>query len=152
MSDPFENHAIPRGALLSLLGLVVLSLVAVIIAQAVGYKADRPLPDSIVEQRDLRFSDGSGGIVYVWDASEDLLLVELQPGTENFIRGVLRGLARERRSHSLDRQTPFRIARHSDGRLTLDDLATGRRIDLHAFGPTNVGSFERLLEVRAHRS
>ena len=90
--------------------------------------------------------------MYVWDASSDQLLVSLQPGTENFIRGVMRGLARERRSHSLDRETPFRIARHSDGRLTLQDLATGRRIDLQAFGPTNVGSFERLLQVPAQRS
>ena len=152
MSDPFENHQIPRAALLGLLGLVVISLLAVIVAQAVGYKADEPLPDSIIEHRDLRFSDGTGGVVYVWDDASDLMLVALQPGTENFIRGVLRGLARERRSHALDREIPFRIARHANGRLTLEDLATNRRIDLQAFGATNAGSFERLLRARAQRT
>ena len=91
-------------------------------------------------------------MVYVWDASSNLLLDSLQPGTENFIRGVLRGLARERRSHSLDRGIPFRLARHGDGRLTLQDLATGRRIDLQAFGATNVGSFRRLLDAQVQSS
>lgn len=152
MSDPFQDHAIPRGALLGLLGLVVVSLLAVVTAQAFGYKADRPVPDDIVEQRDLRFSDGSDGIVYVWDASSDALLTSLKPGADNFIRGVLRGLARERRSHALDRVTPFRLARHSDGRVTLHDLATGRRIDLQAFGRTNVDAFARLLTARTQRS
>jgi putative photosynthetic complex assembly protein len=147
MSDPFEHASIPRAALLGLLGLVVFSLLAVIIARTLGYKTGEPLPDSVVEQRDLRFSDGAGGIVYVWDTSDDALLISLQPGSENFIRGVLRSMARERRSRELDRETPFRIARHSDGRLTLDDLATGQRINLKAFGPTNQGAFARLLDL-----
>jgi putative photosynthetic complex assembly protein len=147
MSDPFENHAIPRPALFGLVGLVLFALAAVVIAQALGYKAGQPPPDSIVEQRDLRFTDGSAGIVHVWDAARDVKLRSIEPGTENFVRGVLRGFARDRRSHALGTQTPFRLARHADGRLTIEDLATGRRIDLQAFGQTNVGAFKRLLTM-----
>ncbi len=36
-------------------------------------------------------------------------------------------------------ETPFRLTRWSDGRLSLDDPATDRHVDLEAFGPTNVG-------------
>jgi putative photosynthetic complex assembly protein len=52
---------------------------------------------------------------------------------------------RERRSHGLGMEHPFRIARYPDGRLVLEDLATDRVIDLQAFGPTNAGAFARLL-------
>ena len=55
MSDPFSNQGVPRPALYALAGLVVFSLVAVVFAQAFGFKAGQPLPDSVVEQRDLRF-------------------------------------------------------------------------------------------------
>lgn len=147
MSDPFENHAIPRPALFGLVGLVLFTLVAVVVAQAFGYKAGQPLPDNVVEQRDLRFTDGSAGIVHIWDAASNVQLGSIEPGNENFVRGVLRGFARDRRSHALGTQTPFRLARHADGRLTIEDLATGRRINLQAFGQTNVGAFQRLLAM-----
>ena len=92
---------------------------------------------------------GVAGVVYIWDASGDTMIGSIAPGTENFIRGVLRSFARDRRSRSLDSLTPFRLARHGDGRLTVEDLATGRQIDLQAFGPTNFGAFQRLLTLPA---
>lgn len=145
MSDPFKHHPIPPAALWSLLGLVVFSLLAVVMAQALGYKAGQLPPDSVVEQRDLRFSDGDAGLVHIWDAGQDVLISSLEPGSENFIRGVLRSFARERRSRGISSYEPFRLARHGDGRLTIEDTSTGRVIDLQAFGPTNWGAFERLL-------
>jgi putative photosynthetic complex assembly protein len=147
MSDPFRHHPIPRPALWSLAGLVVFSLLAVIVAQAFGYKAGEIPPGQVVEQRDLRFSDGDAGRVYVWDAGQDVLMGSLEPGQENFIRGVLRSFARERRSLGIGDQEPFRLARHADGRLTIEDTSTGRLIDLQAFGPTNSGAFARLLSA-----
>ena len=82
MSDPFEHHAIPRPALYALAGLVVFSLVAVVIAQAFDFKAGQAPPDDIIEQRDLRFSDGVAGVVYIWDASGDTMIGSIAPGTE----------------------------------------------------------------------
>jgi putative photosynthetic complex assembly protein len=40
---------------------------------------------------------------------------------------------------------PFRLTHWSDGRLTLEDAATGRRIELESFGPTNMQAFASLL-------
>ena len=42
---------------------------------------------------------------------------------------------------------PFRLARWSDGRLTLEDPTTGRRIELGAFGPTNAEVFAELMQA-----
>ncbi len=60
---------------------------------------------------------------------------EVVQGQNGFLRGTLRGLARARHSEGLDDRTPFHLAAWPDGRLTLDDPATGRRLDLEAFGP-----------------
>ena len=88
MSDPFQHNPVSRVALWSLAGLVLFSLGAVIVAQAFGYKSGQAPAESIVEQRDLRFSDGQAGLVYIWDADKDTLVGSIEPGSEKFIRGV----------------------------------------------------------------
>jgi putative photosynthetic complex assembly protein len=103
------------------------------------------LPDGVaVATRDVRFTDEADGAVGVWDAS-GTRLASLAPGTNGFARGVLRGLARERRREGIGTQPVFRLIRWADGRLTLDDTATARHVDLDVFGPTNVAAFARLL-------
>jgi hypothetical protein len=51
----------------------------------------------------------------------------------------MRNLVHERRSNGLGPAAPFRVAASSDGRLILEDRATGRLIELEAFGSTNAG-------------
>jgi hypothetical protein len=89
MSDPFADQPSPRGALLGIAALVAFSLLAVVVAQLGGFKAGQAAPGAIAESRDLRFADGQGGTVHVFDAASGQLLAALRPGTENFIRGVL---------------------------------------------------------------
>lgn len=110
-----------------------------------------------IASRDLRFEDRADGAVTVHEAAgagtagsngDDRLVAVLDPGTNGFIRGTLRGLARERRQRREDigrQAVPFRLARWADGRLTLEDRATGRVLDLNAFGHTNADAFARLL-------
>ena len=95
--------------------------------------------------RDLRFDDrADGGVVITeWPAGD--VVAVLPPGTNGFVRGVMRGLARDRRAREIGSEPPFRLTHWSDGRLTLDDPSTGRRIDLDAFGPTNTAVFARLM-------
>jgi putative photosynthetic complex assembly protein len=148
MSDPFRNQAFPRGALLGVAALIGFALVAVGAARLADFRVGVPAAGAAAQVRELRFVDEPGGVVQVYDGDDSTPLATLAPGTENFIRGVLRGLARERRSHGLGgTQAPFRVARYPDGRLTLEDPATGRLIELQAFGPTNAGAFERLLDA-----
>ena len=67
------------------------------------------------------------------------------PGTNGFLRGVLRGLAQERLRQDAGAATPFVLTRWSDGRLSLTDPVTGRSVYLEAFGPSNVALFAALL-------
>ena len=75
-----------------------------------------------------------------------MIIDTLEPGTNGFVRGALRSLARERRAHDIGEEVPFSIRRTASGRVLLYDPATDRVIDLRAFGPTNRGAFERFLD------
>ena len=69
--------------------------------------------------------------------------LDVMQGEQGFLRGTLRGMARERRRSGIDDSTPLSLLARADGRLTLVDPATGRRIDLESFGPTNAAVFAR---------
>ena len=144
MSDPFHKTSLPRATLLGaglLVGIAVFSAVG---ARVTGIGTTRMPDTASVATVELRFLDRDDGAVVVQDSDERIIEV-LPPGTNGFARGVLRGLARERRQHHLDSGPPFRLVRWADGRLSLEDPATGRHVNLEAFGPTNAQVFADLL-------
>ena len=69
------------------------------------------------------------------------MLREIAPGAEPFLRGALRALARERRSQGVGAAPPFHLQAHADGRLSLVDTGTGRRLDIESFGPAQAAAF-----------
>jgi putative photosynthetic complex assembly protein len=96
-----------------------------------------------VATADMRFADmDDGGVrVSVVDDGERII----PPATGGFVRGVLRGLVRERRAQGLGSEQPFRVTEWSDGKVTIEDTATGRIVKLDAFGPTNRQAFLDLM-------
>jgi putative photosynthetic complex assembly protein len=98
-----------------------------------------------VTARDLTFFDMADGSVQVRDAGGQNVVFVAAPGTNGFIRGVMRGLARDRHAHGYGRAPAFRLTQWPGGRLSLQDLATGKQIDLSAFGSTNRDAFAQLL-------
>lgn len=96
----------------------------------------------------LRFTDLDDGGVAVIDASDDRLLYKAEPGTNGFIRGVMRGLARERIQAGVGATAPFKLTRWNDGSISLQDETSGRRLDLDAFGTTNAQAFARFFSSR----
>jgi putative photosynthetic complex assembly protein len=145
MSEPVVDRTLPRGALAGAGALVALSLALVGLARMTGYQPTKPPVSTVVERRDLRFEDRADGAVLVYSGPDDRLVDTLQPGTNGFVRGVLRGLVRERRADHIGPEPPFRLTRWADGRLSLDDPSTGRHVDLEVFGPTNAGAFAQIL-------
>jgi putative photosynthetic complex assembly protein len=153
MSNHDHDRTLPRGALLAVAALIGVSLVSVIavrILQPQGARA--PIEAAVVDSRDLRFVDVGKGEVAIYDWPDGRLVETLDPGTDNFIRGVIRGLARERRSVDAGTDTPFRLSRFDNGQLTLEDTATGRVLTLEAYGATNAASFSRLLQTQSQRT
>ncbi len=99
-------------------------------------------------RRSLRFTDGADGSVLISDASTGQPVATIVPGAEQggFIRGVLRGLARERHLHGIGAEPPFTLTRWADGSLSLVDEGTGRSVDLGGFGADNSAAFAALLK------
>lgn len=142
-----DPHAIPRAPIVAAGALVLVTLLAVAGARWAGLATNssarigEPVTATVV----AHFEDRDDGAVVVREAGSGRVLAIAEPGSGGFLRGTLRALVRERRQHGLGAEQPFRVLAHPDGRLTLEDPATGRRLDLSAFGPSNVAVFARLL-------
>jgi putative photosynthetic complex assembly protein len=144
LSEVRLNGGFPRGALIGAAGLIGLALASAIVARTTGIGVTRMEPSAVVESRDLRFEDRADGAILVYEEPGDREVDVLAPGSENFVRGVLRGFARERRKSDFGAMPPLTLTRFADGRLTVSDKLTGREVDLGAFGPTNAQSFARI--------
>ena len=141
----FGENPIPRAALLGAAAVVAVALVLATTSRISGIGQTHMPESTPYEVRDLRFGDrADGGVVITEWPSGDVVAV-LPPGTNGFARGVMRGLARDRRAREIGSEPPFRLTHWSDGRLSLEDPSTGRRIELDAFGPTNTAVFARLM-------
>jgi len=148
MSDPFEDRSLPRGALAGAAGLVVLALAGAAYGRLSGQSVTAAPSAAVVQSRDLLFTDRADGAVVITEATGGLVQV-VAPGTNGFLRGVLRGLAQERLRQDAGAETPFVLTRWSDGRVSLTDPVTDRHVYLEAFGPSNVAPFVALLDSPA---
>lgn len=142
-----HDETIPKSLLYAAAALVLVSLVGVATVRLSGTTIHSP-DASPVLTRSLRFEDRADGSVAVIDGKTGVEVERVQ-GEAGFLRGALRALARERRLRELGPEAAFELIGRADGRLTLVDPATGGRIDLDSFGPTNAGSFVHLLTGRA---
>lgn len=150
MSEFASYHPFPRLPLVAAGLLVALTLALVAAAKLTTIGVYRAPPPQAQIIRDLRFEDRPNGSIAVFDASTNEEAAVLAEGANGFIRGVLRSFARERRANEDAITTatsgfPFRISLSADQELSIQDLATGRFIELNAFGETNAGAFAQLL-------
>ena len=145
MSEHHHTQAVPRGVLMGAAVIILLSLgLAAGARQAHLTAAVQPSPPAL-ESRDIRFADRPDGAIAIIDSATGREISLVPPRSNGFIRGVLRGMFRTRKLESLGHDGWFRLARESDGRLSLLDPQTNRRIDLDSFGPTNSAAFAQLL-------
>jgi putative photosynthetic complex assembly protein len=152
----FHNEEFPVGALYAAAGLIGISLIAVFSVRA-GLIEGRPTaPEAraaaavpLVKQRKLLFRDREDGALVILETGATEPLVVLEPGSNSgFIRGVMRGLMRERTLKQADRDGPVTVALWADGALTLTDDGTGRIIELGSFGRDNREAFAAILDGR----
>lgn len=144
-----DNEPFPRGALIAA-GLVVATALTITAGARFLPGAQPHLSADLhfgppAQTIALNFFDERDGSVLVKDSRDARVITVLAPGTNGFVRGVMRGLARDRMMRRIGAAPPFMLMRWSDGRLALRDSATGRTIDLDAFGGTNKAAFEDLL-------
>ncbi len=143
------SQAVPQTAMPKALALGVGIIIAATMV-LVTMRRDIPLDPAragvpALQVRELRFADRADGAVVATDARDGRGVAVFDPGTSGFVRGTLRGLSRERKREDLGPERPFRLTAWADGRLTLEDTATGRIVEMTAFGQTNQQTFRGLL-------
>ena len=148
MSDTTRTPPFPRGTLLLAALAIALSLTAAVVGRITGAANSEPTARMVLS-RDLLFKDRSDGAVVVFDAANRSAPIAIvAPETNGFLRATMRGLARQRLRQDADIDVPFRLTEYADGRLTMEDPTTGRRVEMEAFGITNEEAFARLLTAK----
>ena len=143
------RHAVASAALLvaTAMALTALVKVGVLNREAVPAQARAEAHIAPAVVRNLTFADRGDGAVVVRDIATGetvRVLIDGVPGN-GFVRGVMRGMARERRAHGVGMDAPFNLTLWQNGTLSLTDKATGRAIELGSFGPDNRKAFAVLL-------
>ena len=105
----------------------------------------RPQVDGVA----LRFEDSANGDITVI-AHPSNVVVQTISGEAPFIRGVLRSLVRARKQNQQGASEPFWLGHSSDSASSIEDRVTGARVELDAFGQTNLASFTQIY-VNARR-
>jgi putative photosynthetic complex assembly protein len=145
MSDIAADQNVPKGAILGAFALIAFALVSVSVARLTGLgtvHSDHAMP---VQAMSLRFEDRPDGGIAVIAPDSGAVLGVIEPGTDGFIRTVLRSLAFDRQRHHIGAGPAFALTNWSDRHATLDDPSTGRSVDLVAFGKTNMQAFSNLM-------
>ena len=143
------HHAdhLPKRPLMAVGLLLLVILLGVATIQITGRGAIRVADAEAVSVRQLVFVDRTDGGIDVIAAQSGMVVHSVAPESNGFLRGAMRGLARERKRQGFGPELPFDLIGRADGRLTLLDSSTGRRIDLDAFGPDNVAVFAALMKT-----
>jgi putative photosynthetic complex assembly protein len=143
--NTLANNGLPgRHALTGWIFVGFLSSVFLVIALLRGQGMEIPQEHNPVSwQRTLRFEDRPNGDVAVMEGQSNTEITRYS-GEQGFVRGILRALARERMRRGIGSGPTFELIGYTDGRQTLLDPATGQRINLESFGPTNMAAFAML--------
>ena len=137
----------PKGALVAVGALLALTVGGTAAVRLVRASAPAPVIEAppAVAAVSLNFADAADGSVHVLNAASGATVAVLAPDTNGFVRGVMRGMARDRMSRHIGAAPPFRLSRDREGKLWLQDTATRRLIDLDAFGDGNRAAFAGFL-------
>ena len=147
INKPIIKSGVPKLPLAAMGALVLASLIGVSIVRLTGVSASQQPDAPTVQTMDIRFEDKTDGSIAVIDAKTGALLSTVAPGTNGFLRSTMRGLVRERKRQGIGPETPFELLGRADGRLTLSDPSTQRRVDLESFGPANSAVFAALINT-----
>jgi putative photosynthetic complex assembly protein len=137
---------VPKPALYMAAAMIVFVIGLAASARIFGFGSEHDRGGTVLVERDLQFADAPDGGIIVTDATTKQASARIDPGTNGFVRGSLRALARGRTAAGIAHDVPFKLVRYTDGRLVLIDPSTKQSVTISSFGHTQVESFERLLK------
>jgi putative photosynthetic complex assembly protein len=144
---------IPKPALIGVGLLVGFTLLAVVGGKEMDVGIVKNPEAAVAVVRELRFEDRENGALLIFEEPGNRLVYTIEPGTNSgFVRGVLRGFARDRHRSGVGIEPPFLLSALVDGRMFLEDPETGRKVPLDGFGRTNAEAFARILVAKGGTS
>ncbi len=146
MAERKPSETLPRSLLIGAGVMVLLALVFSSLSSTTDIGALRVSTSPPAHVVSIQFRDEADGSVTIFDADRDEIVAVAAPNSNGFLRGVMRGFVRARMLHNEGPETPFQFIRRQDGRHSVVDPATGKRVELDAFGWNNVGAFSRLMD------
>ena len=141
-------EGVPRGVLIGAAVLLAFAFSITLFGRSADMGAVHMPSTQPYQTLLLHFADQDDGGVTITDASDGAVLSKIKPGTNGFLRSMMRGFAHERSRDGIGAETPFMLTRWSDGTLSVTDATTGRRVDLDAFGPNQTEAFASLFSSR----
>lgn len=99
----------------------------------------------------LQFEADSSGNLTVRKLPGGEVVDHLDPDAGGFVRTMVRVIRRDLGAGANVDAMPFQLNAWQDGRMSLVDTATGRSVDLRAFGPTQAGVFLRWITAEEAR-
>lgn len=151
MSEAVADRNVPRGALIGAAALISFAIVAAAVGGLTGVGTVRAGYSAPLQTVALRFEDRPDGGISVIAPDTGSVIGGIEVGTDGFIRTVLRSMAFDRQRHGIGSGPPFMIVTWPNGRSTIDDPSTGRRVDLAAFGVANMQQFARLMTAQGEK-
>jgi putative photosynthetic complex assembly protein len=141
-----KENMIPAGLFYAMIALVVTALGITTFASV----TDRPLVGvpqdaEILAQRAIILDGTKAGDVTVRDESGQPVLV-LGTDQGGFVSVIWRGMDRKRMLHGIEGNPPVNLVEYANGRLSLQDPASGWSAELASFGALNEAAFTRLLD------
>lgn len=146
--SPRNANLIPRPVVIAAASLMAFAIAIAGLGRLTGFGRVETAESSPYWTLQLRFEDRPDGSIAVRDAERGDVFAQVAPGTGGFVRATMRTFAQARKHDDLGAQIPFRLVRWRNGAITLDDPATGRSVELDAFGVDNAGAFAKIFEER----
>lgn len=149
-TEPPRKSTMDTGSRILMVGLAVFVmavLAATLTARLTGYSMNSVPDAAVVDVRELGFRDLPNGVVEVFEWQSKASIAKIPSGAGAFLRGVVRSLVRQRRGLDSGIASVFELTRYDDGRLVLSDPSTGEKVDLIAFGASNIAVFAELMDA-----
>ena len=142
MSDTaVAPQLVPKSLLRAACALVIFSIAIAAFGRWSGIGTVRGEHTVPVQTANYRFLDRADGGITVIAPESGRIVSEVAPGTDGFVRVALRSLAFDRKKFGVGAEPVFAISQWPNGRWTLDDPSTGKRVELAAFGRDNMQLF-----------
>lgn len=141
-----EAELIPKPLLRAMIGIALLALALTTYAVLTDRPHEGvPAPGKVVAEKLVVLKDIDSRHVTVSDPAGNLLL-DLPEG--GFVDVMAAAVRRSRAVARITDNPPVRIVRYDNGRLAMEDPATGWSTELYAFGADSKAAFERILDMK----